>query len=136
MKKSINFLENKKIKSRKRENQRKFNYIDNYKILDKIEFEEIKNRYNDYLDDFKDSSMKKNREYEIYLFQFDDMNIIIRDDIEKSFFFNKFINEYLEEKKKDEKLSFKKFIIDISNFLIFKDYKYIILDIESDYLKK
>lgn len=136
MKKNIKFLENKKINQKKRENQRKFNYINNYDKLENIEFLEIKNRYSDIIKDFEKSKLLYNKENEIYLFQVQDMNIIIRDNIEKSFFFNKFINEYIEEKENNQELSFKEFLINISNFLIFKDYKYIILDIEKDYINK
>ena len=136
MKKSIKFLENKKINSKKRENQKKINYINNYDKLENLKFDSMKNRYNNIIKDFENSRLSFNKEYEIYLFQFDNINIIIRDNIEKSFFFNKFINEYIEEKEKNQELSFKDFIINISNFLIFKDYKYIILDIEKDYINK
>ena len=136
MKKSIKFLENKKINSKKRENQRNFNYINNYDKIENMKFKEEKNKYIDIIEDFKNSKYLYNLENNLILFQFDNMNIIIRDKIEKSFFFNKFINEYIEEKENNQDLSFKDFIINISNFLIFKDYKYIILDIEKDYINK
>ena len=137
MKKSIKILENKKINNKKRENQRKFNYINNYDKLENIEFLEIKNRYNDYIKDLEKSKLLYNKENEIYLLKLENINIIIRDNIEKSFFFNKFINEFIEyNENQKEKISFENYIINISNFLIFKDYKYIILDIEKDYINK
>ena len=139
MKNKIEILENKKINEKKRKNQKEFNYINNYDKIEKLKFDEIKNNKIDIIKDFKNSKLYYNKEYSIYKFEFDNINIIIRDEIEKSFFFNKFINEYLDYNnnlKKDEKISFKNFIINISNFLIFENKKYIILDIEKDYKNK
>lgn len=139
MKNKIEILENKKINEKKRKNQKEFNYINNYDKIEKLKFDEIKNNKIDIIKDFKNSKLYYNKEYSIYKFEFDNINIIIRDEIEKSFFFNKFINEYLDYNnnlKKENRISFKDFIINISNFLIFENKKYIILDIEKDYKNK
>lgn len=131
-----------KIKNKKRKNKslnhNKFNYNNNYNLLENMKFEEIKiNRYKEYLKDFKNSKISYNKDNDLILFQFDNMNIILRNKNEKSFFFNKFINEYLEynqDLKEDKKISFKKFIIEISNFIYDKDLKFMILDIDKDYI--
>lgn len=139
MRNKIEILKDKKINEKKRKNQREFNYINNYDKIEKLEFQEIKNRYIDILKEFEKSKLFYNKDYSIYKFEFEKSIIIIRDEIEKSFFFNKFINEYLDYNnnlKKEEKISFEKFIIEISNFLIFDNKKYIILDIEKDYKNK
>lgn len=138
MRKDIKILDNKKINEKKRKNQIKYNYIDNYDKIQEMKFEEIKNIYSNRIDEFEKSKLLYNNENELYLFKFDNLEILIRDNLEKRFFFNSFINEYLDyrnnlEKEEKEKMNFKKFIIDISNFLIFKDKNIIILDIEKDY---
>lgn len=138
MKKDFKILENKKINEKKRKNQKEYNYINNYDKIQELEFEEIKNIYSNRIEDLKNSKLLYNKKNELYLLKFDNIQILIRDDIEKRFFFNSFINEYLDyksnlEKEEKEKMNFKKFIIDISNFLIFKDKNIIILDIEKDY---
>lgn len=138
MKKDFKILDNKKINEKKRKNQKEFNYINNYEKIQELKFEEIKNIYSNRIDELKNSKLLYNKENELYLLKFDNIQILIRDDIEKRFFFNSFINEYLDyknnlEKEEKEKMNFKKFIIDISNFLIFKDKNIIILDIEKDY---
>lgn len=138
MKRDYKILDNKKINERKRKNQKEFNYINNYDKIQELEFDDIKNIYSNRIDELKNSKLLYNKENELYLLKFDNIQILIRDDIEKRFFFNSFINEYLDyksnlEKEEKEKMNFKKFIIDISNFLIFKDKNIIILDIEKDY---
>ena len=139
MKSNIKILDNKIINEKKRKNQKEFNYINNYNKINTLKFDEIKNNKKDIIKEFENSKLLYNKEYSIYLFQFKNNNIIIRDEIEKSFFFNKFINEYLDYNsnlKKDEQISFEKFLIEISSFIIIPDKKYIILDIEKDYKDK
>lgn len=139
MKSNIKILDNKVINEKKRKNQKEFNYINNYNKINTLKFDEIKNNKKDIIKEFENSKLLYNKEHSIYLFQFKNNNIIIRDEIEKSFFFNKFINEYLDynsKLKKDEKISFEKFLIEISSFIIIPDKKYIILDIEKDYKDK
>ena len=139
MKSNIKILDNKAINEKKRKNQKEFNYINNYNKINTLKFDEIKNNKKDIIKEFENSKLLYNKEYSIYLFQFKNNNIIIRDEIEKSFFFNKFINEYLDYNsnlKKDEQISFEKFLIEISSFIIIPDKKYIILDIEKDYKDK
>lgn len=138
MKKDFKILDNKKINEKKRKNQKEYNYINNYDKIQELEFEEIKNIYSNRIEELEKSKLLYNKENELYLLKFDNIQILIRDDIEKRFFFNSFINEYLDyksnlEKEEKERMNFKKFIIDISNFLIFKDKNIIILDIEKDY---
>jgi hypothetical protein len=136
MKTNISILENKKVNNKKRENQKLFNYL----TLDKVEnlkYEEMTNRYAEYLPDFKNSKMYINKEYGIQKIEFDKISILLRDNTEKSFFFNKFINEYLEYNDKNEKkISLKSYITNISGFIVLEDKNYIILDIEKDYIQK
>ena len=98
MKKDFKILENKKINEKKRKNQKEYNYINNYDKIQELEFEEIKNIYSNRIEELEKSKLLYNKENELYLLKFDNIQILIRDDIEKRFFFNSFINEYLDYK--------------------------------------
>lgn len=139
MKSKIEILKNKEINQKKRKNQKEFNYVNNYDKIKTLKFEVVKNNKTDIIPEFEKSELEYNKDYGIYKFSFNKLTIIIRDEIEKSFFFNAFINEYLDynsDKKKDTKISFDKFLTEVSNFLIFDDKEYIILDVEKDYKTK
>ena len=120
----MKFLEEIKNQKSKREYHIKYNYMKNQeisKIIEKLEKSkekyEIKSRYND-IEEIKDFKIYQIEDIEIL--DLKEKYILIRKD-EKSFFYNIFIQlEYIEK---------------ISNFIFIKDLKYIILDIEENYIK-
>lgn len=138
MKKDLKILEGKQIKDRKREGQKKYNYINNYDKLETIEFKEVKNTYTNRLEELANSKLTHNEKSGLYIIEWNNTKVLLRDEVEKRFFLNSFINEYLDyitelEKEEQDKMTFKKYITDISNFLIIKDKPIIILDTEKDY---
>lgn len=138
MKKDLKILEGKQIKDRKREGQKKYNYINNYDKLETIEFKEVKNTYTNRLEELVNSKLTHNEKSGLYIIEWNNTKVLLRDEVEKRFFLNSFINEYLDyitelEKEEQDKMTFKKYITDISNFLVIKDRPIIILDTEKDY---
>lgn len=144
MKKNLDYLEDlEKIKS-KREYHIKYNYMKKKeieKIIEDLEKEKekyiIKSRYND-IEEIKEYSIYNIEDLEIL--EYKEKYIIIRKD-EKSFFYNKFIQEeYRNYRRNNEKDNINndllKYIKNISNFLYFEKLKFIILDIEDDYIIK
>ena len=126
-------LKNYKYNQRKRENQRKFNILNIDKIKE-LKFEDIKNRYSNYDKELEKSVLKYNLENDLYLLELENYKILLRDRIEKSFFFNKyFMIEYKEEKE-----NYKNFIEfhKSTKFYMIENEKYIILDYENDIIKK
>lgn len=126
-------LKNYKYNQRKRENQKRFNILNLDKIKE-LDFKEIKNRYSNYDKELEKSILKYNLENDLYLLELENYKILLRDRIEKSFFFNKyFMIEYKEEKE-----NFKNFIEfhKSKNFYMIENEKYIILDFENDIIKK
>lgn len=126
-------LKNYNYNKKKRENQKRFNILNIDKIK-KLEFEIIKNRYSKYDKELEKSILKYNLENDLFLLELEDYKILLRDRIEKSFFFNKyFMIEYQEEKK-----NFKNFIEfhKSKKFYMIENEKYIILDFENDIIKK
>lgn len=126
-------LKNYKYNQRKRENQKRFNILNIDKIKE-LKFEIIKNRYINYDKELEKSILKYNLENDLYLLELENYKILLRDRIEKSFFFNKyFMIEYQEEKE-----NFKNFIEfhKSKNFYMIENEKYIILDFENDIIKK
>lgn len=126
-------LKNYKYNQRKRENQKRFNILNIDKIKE-LKFEIIKNRYINYDKELEKSILKYNLENDLYLLELENYKILLRDRIEKSFFFNKyFMIEYKEEKE-----NFKNFIDfhKSKKFYIIENEKYIILDYENDIIKK
>ena len=126
-------LKNYKYNEKKRENQKRFNILNIDKIK-KLDFKEIKNRYSNYDKELEKSILKYNLENDLYLLELENYKILLRDRIEKSFFFNKyFMIEYQEEKK-----NFKNFIEfhNSKKFYMIENEKYIILDYEKDIIKK
>lgn len=126
-------LKNYKYNQRKRENQKRFNILNIDKIKE-LKFEIIKNRYINYDKELEKSILKYNLENDLYLLELENYKILLRDRIEKSFFFNKyFMIEYQEEKE-----NFKNFIEfhKSKNFYMIENEKYIILDYENDIIKK
>lgn len=138
MRKDLKVLEGKQIKDRKREGQKKYNYINNYEKLNTIEFKEIKNTYTNRLEELANSKLTHNEKSGLYIIEWNNTKVLLRDEVEKRFFLNSFINEYLDyitelPKEEQDKMTFKKYITDISNFLIIKDKPIIVLDTEKDY---
>lgn len=138
MKKDLKVLEGKQIKDRKREGQKKYNYINNYDKLETIEFKEVKNTYTNRLEELANSKLTHNEKSGLYIIEWNNTKVLLRDEVEKRFFLNSFINEYLDyitelEKEEQDKMTFKKYITDISNFLVIKDRPIIVLDTEKDY---
>lgn len=126
-------LKNYKYNQKKRENQKRFNILNIDKIKE-LKFEIIKNRYINYDKELEKSILKYNLENDLYLLELENYKILLRDRIEKSFFFNKyFMIEYQEEKE-----NFKNFIEfhKSKNFYMIENEKYIILDFENDIIKK
>lgn len=122
-----------KYNMKKRENQKRFNILNIDKIKN-LKFEDIKNRYINYDEELKKSILKYNLENDLYILELENYKILLRDKIEKSFFFNKyFMIEYKEEKE-----NFKNFIDfhKSKNFYMIENEKYIILDFENDLIKK
>lgn len=122
-----------KYNMKKRENQKRFNILNIDKIKN-LKFENINNRYSNYDEELKKSILKYNLENDLYILELENYKILLRDKIEKSFFFNKyFMIEYKEEKEK-----FKNFIDfhKSKNFYQLENEKYIILDFENDLIKK
>ena len=138
MRKDLKILEGKQIKDRKREGQKKYNYINNYEKLNTIEFKEIKNTYTNRLEELANAKLTHNDKSGLYIIEWNNTKVLLRDEVEKRFFLNSFINEYLDyitelPKEEQDKMTFKKYITDISNFLIIKDKPIIVLDTEKDY---
>lgn len=132
MKIKNNNFKMKKYQEKKRLNQRKFNYL-NYEKLENLKFEKISNRYENYDKILEKSELFENKENSIFYLKLKnyDKKILLRDKIEKSFFFNKFIMiEFQENEEKD----FIKFL-ENSNFIIIEEKDFIILDIEKDFIK-
>lgn len=126
-------LKNYKYNQKKRENQKRFNILNLDKIKE-LDFKEIKNRYSNYDKELEKSILKYNLENDLYLLELENYKILLRDRIEKSFFFNKyFMIEYKEEKE-----NFKNFIEfhKSKKFYMIENEKYIILDYENDIIKK
>lgn len=122
-----------KYNMKKRENQKKYNIL-NIENIKKLKFEKINNRYKNYDEELKNSILEYNIDNDIYILELENYKILLRDKIEKSFFFNKyFMIEYKEEKK-----NFKNFIDfhKSKNFYQLENEKYIILDFENDLIKK
>lgn len=138
MKKSMKFLEEIKNQKSKREYHIKYNYMKNQEILKIIEKLEkskdkykIKSRYND-IEEIKENNIYNIEDLEIL--EIENKYIIIRKD-EKSFFYNIFIQEEYRNYNTENQISILEYIEKISNFIYIKDLKYIILDIEENYIK-
>ena len=107
-----------KNKNNEREERKKYNYFNNNIINDFEKFEKIEN---------KKFSFDKNiiNLYKLnnsYILEFENFMILLRDNIEKSFYINKlyFIEKY--ENEKYEKMNMKDFINE-KDFIILEDYK-------------
>ena len=138
MKKSKKFLEKISKEKSKRIYHIKYNYLkleEIRKIIEKLEKSkeeyQIKLKYDDEI--LKNSNLYQIEDIEIL--EIENHYIIIRKD-EKSFFFNQFILEINQYNEKNEKLSLIDYMKNISNFIIIKNEKIIILDIEKDYILK
>ena len=143
MKKSKKFLEKISKEKSKRIYHIKYNYLkleEIRKIIEKLEKSkeeyQIKLKYDDEI--LKNSNLYQIEDIEIL--EIENHYIIIRKD-EKSFFYNKFIqDEYRNYRRNNEKDNINndllKYIKNISNFLYFEKLKFIILDIENDYIIK
>ena len=138
MKKSMKFLEEIKNQKSKREYHIKYNYMKNQeisKIIEKLEKSkekyEIKSRYND-IEEIKNFKIYQIEDIEIL--DLKEKYILIRKD-EKSFFYNIFIQEEYRKYNQENQISLLEYIEKISNFIFIKDLKYIILDIEENYIK-
>lgn len=138
MKKSMKFLEEIKNQKSRREYHIKYNYMKNQeisKIIEKLEKSKdkykIKSRYND-IEEIKENNIYNIEDIEIL--EIENKYIIIRKD-EKSFFYNIFIQEEYRNYNKENQISILEYIEKISNFIYIKDLKYIILDIEENYIK-
>lgn len=138
MKKSMKFLEEIKNQKSKREYHIKYNYMKNQeisKIIEKLEKSKdkykIKSRYND-IEEIKENNIYNIEDLEIL--EIENKYIIIRKD-EKSFFYNIFIQEEYRNYNKENQISILEYIEKISNFIYIKELKYIILDIEENYIK-
>lgn len=137
--KKLDYLKKLEKEKSKRIFHQKYNYLKNNdiekllkKLEDKKEEKEIKLKYDDEI--LKNSKLYKIEDIEIL--EIENKYILIRND-EKRFFFNDFIleiNEY--NKNQDKKLSLLDYMKKISNFMIFNELNYIILDIEKDYILK
>lgn len=138
MKKSMKFLEEIKNQKSRREYHIKYNYMKNQeisKIIEKLEKSKdkykIKSRYND-IEEIKENNIYNIEDIEIL--EIENKYIIIRKD-EKSFFYNIFIQEEYRNYNRENPISILEYIEKISNFIYIKDLKYIILDIEENYIK-
>jgi len=137
--KDINFIKNLSKEKSKRIYHIKYNYL-RIDILNDIinELEKSKEKYEINLK-YNDKILEKSKLYhinELYILEINKKYIIIRND-EKSFFFNKFIieiNDYIKENNKN--ISLLNYIKNISNFIYIDELKFIILDIENDYILK
>lgn len=134
----MKFLEEIKNQKSKREYHIKYNYMKNQeisKIIEKLEKSKdkykIKSRYND-IEEIKENNIYNIEDLEIL--EIENKYIIIRKD-EKSFFYNIFIQEEYRNYNKENQISILEYIEKISNFIFIKDLKYIILDIEENYIK-
>lgn len=134
----MKFLEEIKNQKSKREYHIKYNYMKNQEILKIIEKLEkskdkykIKSRYND-IEEIKENNIYNIEDLEIL--EIENKYIIIRKD-EKSFFYNIFIQEEYRNYNTENQISILEYIEKISNFIYIKDLKYIILDIEENYIK-
>lgn len=134
----MKFLEEIKNQKSKREFHIKYNYMKNQeisKIIEKLEKSKdkykIKSRYND-IEEIKENNIYNIEDLEIL--EIENKYIIIRKD-EKSFFYNIFIQEEYRNYNKENQISLLEYIEKISNFIYIKDLKYIILDIEENYIK-
>lgn len=139
MKKSNNYLEKIEKNLSKREFHIKFNYMKNQEIsnlLEKFEKEkekfEINSRYSN-IEEIKNFKIYQIEDIEIL--DLEKKYIIIRKD-EKSFFYNIFIQEEYRNYNKENQISILEYIEKISNFISINNLKYILLDIEKDYLLK
>lgn len=139
MKKNLEYLKKIEKNLSKRDYHKKYNYLENEKI-EKIlnEFEkdknkyEIKSRYNE-IEEIKNFKIYQIEDLEIL--DLEKKYILIRRD-EKSFFYNIFIQEEYRNYRKDNEISILEYIEKISNFISINSLKYIILDIEKDYILK
>lgn len=132
---TINELNNKEYKNNKRVNQKQYNYLHTDRI-DKLQFEEVPNRYKNYDKQLENTKLYKDTKQDIWYIDIDGIKILLRDKIEKSYFFNKFLMiEYIDEKVKNEKLTIKQYITK-SNFYKLEGYQYLVLDIDTDYITK
>jgi len=137
--KKLDYLKKLEKEKSKRIFHQKYSYLKNNdieKLLKKLEEEkeekEIKLKYDDEI--LKNSKLYKLEDIEIL--EIENKYILIRND-EKRFFFNDFIleiNNY--NKNQEKKLSLLEYMKKISNFIIFNELNYIILDIEKDYILK
>lgn len=139
MKKNQNYLKKIEKNLSKREYHQKFNYSKNddiQKLLEKFEEEKekyiIKSKYND-IEEIKNYKIYNIEDLEIL--EIEEKYILIRKD-EKSFFYNIFIQEEFRNYRKDNDISILEYIEKISNFISINNLKYILLDIEKDYLLK
>lgn len=129
-------LKNYSYNKKKRINQKNFNIL-NYEKLEKLKYEEDEKnqkRYRKYDKELENIKIYKNKEYDIYKIELENHIIYLRDNIEKSFFFNKyFSNEYIEEKNEfNNFIDFHK----SKDFYIIDDLNIIILDFKNDLIKK
>lgn len=139
MKKSNNYLEKIEKNLSKREYHKKYNYSKNndiQKILNEFEKDKekyiINSRYNS-IEELKDFKIYNIEDLEIL--DLEKKYILIRKD-EKSFFYNIFIQEEFRNYRKENEISLLEYIEKISNFISINSLKYILLDIEKDYLLK
>lgn len=139
MKKSNNYLEKIEKNLSKREYHQKYNYSKNndiQKLLEKFEKEkekfEINSRYSN-IEEIKNFKIYQIEDIEIL--DLKEKYILIRKD-EKSFFYNIFIQEEYRKYNQENKISLLDYIEKISNFISINNLKYLLLDIEKDYLLK
>lgn len=128
----------KKSKNNERENRKKYNYFNDNIIKDFENFEKIKKDKFIMIEELKELYQSKDKKS--YILEFENYYILIRDNIEKSFFINKFF--YIEKFEKEEyqKMNLLEFIKE-KNFIIIEDYKIndkmiIILNHNEDIIKK
>lgn len=139
MKKSKNYLEKiEKIKS-KREYHQKFNYLEIEKI-EKI-IDDLEKSKDKYIINSRYNSIEEIKNFNIYqiedieILEIENKYILIRKD-EKSFFYNIFIQDEFRNYNKNNEISLLNYIKNISNFIFINELKFIILDIENDYILK
>lgn len=128
----------KKSKNNERENRKKYNYFNDNIIKDFENFEKIKKDKFIMIEELKELYQSKDKKS--YILELENYYILIRDNIEKSFFINKFF--YIEKFEKEEyqKMNLLEFIKE-KNFIIIEDYKIndkmiIILNHNEDIIKK
>ena len=128
----------KKSKNNERENRKKYNYFNDNIIKDFENFEKIKKDKFIMIEELRELYQSKDKKS--YILELENYYILIRDNIEKSFFINKFF--YIEKFEKEEyqKMNLLEFIKE-KNFIIIEDYKIndkmiIILNHNEDIIKK